>query len=154
MLQPGEFIDLVSGLLENLPMAKAISEKGLTLAWLTFPDAAKQSLTSSILLYSCSQRMLDPDPNLKLAIQIQLLSYIYPMRDGQPYLDGGFRADLPQRMSRPYEFHPLTIVEAYSPPKLPEAPVKPPLFMTETPEERRKRLHVIAQQTLSFPLKK
>lgn len=147
MLKPDEFFDLLAGLAECIPLAKTLSTRGLAFAWTTFPQQAREELTSAHLAYACAQRTFDPAPDQKMAVHIQLLTYLYPMRDGVPCLTTGLRHDLPERMNNPSTFHPLVINQAHCAPSLPSAAEPVPQFLTETPEQRRKRIRLLARQT-------
>lgn len=149
MLQPDAFIDLLAGLVETLPFHKSLSERGLVLAWSTFPQQAKSHLSPLHLAYAATQRLLDPSPNTKLAIHIQLLTYLYPLENSLPITGRGLRSDINERMQQPDRFHPIATadlenLQAYKPPALPPAPSPPP---AETLEQRRARLERIAAQT-------
>lgn len=149
MLQPAAFIDLLAGLIETLPFHKSLSERGLVFAWSSFPQRAKSQLSPLHLAYAATQRILDPNPNTKLAIHVQLLTYLYPLENALPVIGRGLRADLQQRMQDPDRFHPIATAErennqAYQPPALLPAPAPAPL---ETLEQRRTRLERIAAQT-------
>lgn len=146
MLKSHQFFQLLGGLVETLPHAKSLSERGLAFAWSSWPAAAKDTLSLDHLSYACTQRTLDPEPNLKLAIHIQLLTYVYPLRDGIPFFETGLRSDIERRMRHPFVFHPLTATETHQAPRLPPVPIEPPKFQTETPEQRRSRLKLIAGQ--------
>lgn len=146
-----DFINLLAGLVESLPHHKALSERGLAFAWVSLPDAAKQ-LTIDHLSYAATQRLLDPDPNQKLAIHIQLLAYIFPLRDGLPATDRPVRHDLAERMRSPHRFHPLSPAPAHAAPALPPFPSvlsSSPSWQEEPLEQRRRRLEHLAQQTQS-----
>lgn len=150
MLTADGFINLLAGLVESLPHHKALSERGLAFAWISFPESAKQQLTTEQLSYAAIQRLLDPDPNQRLAIQIQLLAYLYPLRDGLPATDRPVRHDLLQRMRTPHTFHPLAVVQAHNPPALLPPPSLPPLWARESVEQKRHRLEHLARQTQSL----
>ena len=148
MLTPEQFIDAISGLIESIPLHKAISERGLAFAWSAFPADAKRILTANQLAYACIQRTLDPDPNLKLAIQIQLLTYLFPLRDGMPQLSAGLRHDLPQRIADPYTFHSITPQDpAHRLTALPPSDELVLNWQVESPQQRRQRLEALARQT-------
>lgn len=140
-------MDLIGGLVESIPIQKVISERGLAFAWSSFPDVAKRNLTAHQLAYACTQRALDPDPNLRVAIHIQLLGYLFPLRDGMPDLQAGLRRDLPDRMRAPHTFHPLTADQSRQAPVLPPAPTEPPAWLAESHAARRRRLEALARQT-------
>lgn len=129
-------------MIECLPMQRSISSDGLVFAWLSFPEAAKQELEPIHLAYACTQRILDPAPDLNRAIHIQLLLYLYPVINGIPATDRGLRQDIAERMKSPHQFHPLVKREEAQLPALPPAPSGPPV---ETPQLRRKRLTRLAQ---------
>lgn len=150
MLQHADFYRLLGGLVEALPVSKALSEKGLTFAWTTFPPQAKEELDKTLFAYACTQRTLDPEPNLNLAIHIQLLTYLYPTIDSRPFFSKGLREDLPSRLQNPFVFHPINFVAAHQNPptlRLQEQPASPAPWRLETPEQRRERLLRLAKQT-------
>lgn len=147
MLTATDFINVLAGLVESLPQHKALSERGLSFAWVTFPDSAKRRLSSEHLSYAANQRLLDPEPRQHMAIHIQLLAYLYPLRDGVPATDRPVRHDLAERMKAPHTFHPLSKSWAEAPPVLPA--LQPQLSPVESLDERRRRLERLAQQTQS-----
>jgi hypothetical protein len=134
-------------LVESLPQHKALSELGLSFAWISLPDPAKRDLTNEHLTYAATQRTLDPDPNQRLAIHVQLLAYLYPLRDGSPAVDQGLRHDLKRRMADPHVFHPLSVNIAHTAPALPPAEHWLPVWTDESAQQRRERLDRLAQQT-------
>jgi len=146
MLTYDTFINLLSGLVESLPQHKALSELGLAFAWVSLPEPAKNQLTPQHLTYAATQRTLDPDPNQRLAIHVQLLAYLYPLSNGSPAVEQGLRQDLEQRMREPHVFHPLSVSTAHAAPALPPAHWMP-VWSDESPEQRRQRLDLLAQQT-------
>ena len=149
MLTAADFFNLLAGLVESLPQHKALSERGLAFAWVTFPDAAKQQLSVEQLSYAATQRLLDPEPNQRLALHIQLLTYLYPLRDGLPATDRPVRHDLAARMQSPHTFHPLAVVQAHGAPALSPPPTLPPIWTQETIQQKRHRLERLARQTQS-----
>lgn len=146
MLAATDFVNLLTGLVESLPQHKALSERGVLFAWASFPEEAKQQLTPGHLAYAATQRVLDPEPRNQVAIHIQLLAYLYPLRNGAPDLARGFRMDLEQRMAAPGRFHPLTAAAEHQRVLLPGEP-QTPFTPQETAEQLRRRLNRIASQT-------
>lgn len=142
MITVNDFTKAISGMIECLPFQKVISENGLIFAWLSFPEAAKQQLLPVHLAYACTQRVLDPDPDLNRAIHIQLLVYLYPVINGAACTDRGLRAEIADRLKDPHRFHPLVKrQEAQLPPLLP-ASYGPP---EESIAQRRNRLEKLVQ---------
>jgi hypothetical protein len=149
MLTAEQFIDAISGLVESIPLHKAISERGLAFSWSAFPADAKRILTAHQLAYACIQRTLDPDPNLKLAIHVQLLTYLFPVRDGMPSLAGGLRRDLPERIANPYTFHSIAAQDPAH--RVTALAASDDTFevskVWSTQEQRRQHLEALARQT-------
>lgn len=144
-LNHNAFLNVLQGLSELRPRGKTVSEQGLTLAWLTFPERAKAELTPALLGYAAQQLCLDPEPDLDRPLHIQLLRYVYPLRDGVPHLASGLRHDIDQRMRNPQEFHPLTRPsEAMAAAAF--APWPPQSWLTESMVDRRARLLRLAQE--------
>lgn len=144
------FLNVLQGLSELRPRGKTVSEQGLTLAWLTFPERAKAELTPALLGYAAQQLCLDPEPDLDRPLHIQLLRYVYPLRDGVPQLGRGLRHDIEERRRNPQEFHPLTqqaegLLFGAALAALPEAEPALP-WLIETRQVRRARLLRLAQQ--------
>ena len=89
-----------------LPFCKKITDEEALFTWAMLPESVKVNVTDEMWLYACSQRRMDPNPDKELALDIQLLRYVYRIRDGQPAFDWGLKADLPQRMAMGGQFHP------------------------------------------------
>lgn len=144
MLNAPDFLSLLAGLIESLPMHKALSERGLAFAWSSLPAAAKQQLNQQHLAFAATQRILDPEPRTHLAIHIQLLAYLYPLSNGVPAVDQGLRLDLDQRMAEPDRFHPLSTPAEHRRVLLPGEPQPLP---PESAEQLRCRISRLAKQT-------
>lgn len=144
MITVNDFTAAITGMIECLPFQKVISENGLIFAWLSFPEPAKQQLQPIHLAYACTQRILDPEPDLNRAIHIQLLTYLYPVINGVLDTDHGLRADLADRIKDPHRFHPLTKRHEAQLPPLLSASYGPP---KESIAQRRNRLEQLAQLT-------
>lgn len=106
MITEQQFGDVLQALTRTLPRFKPWDATALALAWMTFPEKAKQELTLEIWLYCAGQRRLDPCPSENKPLDLQLLDYCYRNRDGSACVDWGLKADLPDRMQRPNVFNP------------------------------------------------
>jgi len=144
MLNATDFINLLVGLIESLPMHKGLSERGLAFAWSTLPKQAKEQLNQQHIAYAAGQRILDPEPRHQLAIHLQLLAYLYPLNNGVPVVDQGLRLDLEQRMAHPDRFHPLSVPAEHCRVLLPGEPQPLP---PESAEQLRRRISLLAKQT-------
>jgi len=82
-----------------LPYAKKLADDEIKFLWLLIPQQVKDDVSDEVWAYACNQRLLDPNPDKEQALHLQLLKYVYRVRDGQPAFDWGFKEDLPQRMS-------------------------------------------------------
>lgn len=89
-----------------LPYGKKITDEEALFTWAMLPESVKVTVTDEMWLYACAQRRMDPNPDKELALDIQLLRYLFRIRDGQPAFDWGLKADLPQRMALGGQFHP------------------------------------------------
>jgi len=81
-----------------LPYAKKLADDEIKFLWLLIPQQVKDDVSDEVWAYACNQRLLDPNPDKEQALHLQLLKYVYRVRDGQPAFDWGFKEDLPQRM--------------------------------------------------------
>jgi len=81
-----------------LPYAKKLADDEIKFLWLLIPQQVKDDVSDELWAYACNQRLLDPNPDKDQALHLQLLKYVYRVRDGQPAFDWGFKEDLPQRM--------------------------------------------------------
>jgi hypothetical protein len=81
-----------------LPYAKKLADDEIKFLWLLIPQQVKDDVSDEVWAYACNQRLLDPNPDKDQALHLQLLKYVYRVRDGQPAFDWGFKEDLPQRM--------------------------------------------------------
>lgn len=106
MITEQDFCSVLQALSRTLPRCKPWDELSLSLAWMTFPQKAKQELTRDVLLYAAGQRRLDPAPPADVPLDLQLLDYVYRNRDGRACVDWGLKADLPQRMECAHVFNP------------------------------------------------
>lgn len=106
MITQEDFCSVMQALSRTLPRFKAWDETAMALAWMTFPEKAKQDLTREILLYAAGQRRLDPAPPEEIPLDLQLLNYVYRNENGRANVGWGLKADLPERMSRPNVFNP------------------------------------------------
>jgi hypothetical protein len=105
-----------------LPYGKKITDEEALFTWAMLPESVKVNVTDEMWLYACSQRRMDPNPDKELALDIQLLRYVYRIRDGQPAFDWGLKADLPQRMAMGGQFHPPVLPAGDPPPPPPQLP--------------------------------
>ncbi len=126
MITEKDFCSVLLALSRTLPRFKAWDEMAMSLAWMTFPEKAKQDLTREVFLYAAGQRRLDPSPPDDVPLDLQLLNYVYRNRDGRACVDWGLKADLPDRMSRPNVFNPQPVPGQVVLP--PEEPVTNPLL--------------------------
>jgi hypothetical protein len=101
-----QFGRVLLGLQRLKQFGRELDESALMLAWLTFPEKAKQELTQDHLAYAAGQLLLDPDPPKETAVHLALLRYVYRLENGQPNLEWGLKADLDSRMKLPGKFHP------------------------------------------------
>lgn len=88
-----------------LPYGKKISDEEALFTWAMLPESVKVSVTDEMWVYACAQRRIDPSPDKELPLDIQLLRYVYRVRDGQPAFDWGLKTDLSQRMAMGGRFH-------------------------------------------------
>jgi hypothetical protein len=105
-----------------LPYGKKLLDDEIKFIWLTLPESVKTTVTDEMWVYACAQRRMDPDPDKELALDIQLLRYVYRIRDGQPAFDWGLKQDLPQRMAMGGQFHPPVLPAADPTPMPPQLP--------------------------------
>ena len=105
-----------------LPYGKKITDEEALFTWAMLPESVKVNVTDEMWLYACSQRRMDPNPDKELALDIQLLRYVYRIRDGQPAFDWGLKTDLPQRMAMGGQFHPPLLPAGDPTPPPPQLP--------------------------------
>ena len=105
-----------------LPYGKKIPDEEALFTWAMLPESVKVNVTDEMWLYACSQRRMDPNPDKELALDIQLLRYVYRIRDGQPAFDWGLKTDLPQRMAMGGQFHPPVLPASDPTPPPPQLP--------------------------------
>lgn len=89
-----------------LPYGKKITDEEALFTWALLPESVKATVTDEMWAFACAQRRMDPNPDKELSLDIQLLRYVYRIRDGQPAFDWGLKQDLPQRMALASQFHP------------------------------------------------
>ena len=82
-----------------LPYAKKLADDEIKFLWLLIPQQVKDDVSDDVWAYACNQRLLDPNPDKEQALHLQMLKYVYRVRDGQPAFDWGLKEDLRQRMS-------------------------------------------------------
>jgi hypothetical protein len=102
-----------------LPYSKKLLDDEIKFVWLTLPQSVKDQVSDEMWAYACNQRLLDPEPDKELALHIQLLRYVYRVRDGQPAFDWGLKTDLPQRMALGGQFHPPVLLAGDPTPEAP-----------------------------------
>ena len=105
-----------------LPYGKKITDEEALFTWAMLPESVKVSVTDEMWVYACAQRRMDPNPDKELALDIQLLRYVYRIRDGQPAFDWGLKTDLPQRMTMGGQFHPPLLPAGDPTPLQPQLP--------------------------------
>ena len=105
-----------------LPYGKKITDEEAYFTWAMLPESVKVNVTDEMWVYACAQRRMDPNPDKELALDIQLLRYVYRVRDGQPAFDWGLKTDLPQRMAFGGQFHPPVLPTADPTPTPPQLP--------------------------------
>jgi hypothetical protein len=93
-----------------LPYGKKITDEEALFTWALLDDSVKATVTDEMWAYACAQRRMDPNPDKELSLDIQLLRYVYRIRDGQPAFDWGLKQDLPQRMALRGQFHPPALI--------------------------------------------
>jgi len=106
MITEQEFCSVLLALSRTLPRFKPWDEMAMSLAWMTFPEQAKQDLTREVLLYAAGQRRLDPKPPDDVPLDMQLLNYVFRNENGRANVGWWLKADLPERMQRPNVFNP------------------------------------------------
>jgi hypothetical protein len=126
MITQQQFCDVLQAVSRTLPRFKPWDEMALSLAWMTFPQKAKEELTPEIWLYAAGQRRLDPNPPADLPLDLQLLDYVYRNRDGRGCVEWGLKADLPERMANSGVFNPQPVPGQIV--AAPEPPVTNPLL--------------------------
>lgn len=109
MITEQEFADVLQALSRTLPRFKPWDSTAMALAWMTFPEKAKQELTREVWLYAAGQRRLDPSPPEDVPLDLQLLNYVFRNENGRANVDWGLKADLPERMQRPHVFNPQPV---------------------------------------------
>ncbi|WP_438983872.1 hypothetical protein [Vulcanococcus sp.] len=112
----------------SLPYGKKLTNEEVQFLWLLLPADVKAAVTDEMWAYGCSQRMLDPDPSKDLALHLQVLSYLFRIRDGQPAFDWGVKADLHHRMALPSCFHAQQQIPAQEPQYLLEPQASNPVL--------------------------
>ena len=105
-----------------LPYGKKITDEEALFTWAMLPESVKVSVTDEMWVYACAQRRMDPNPDKELSLDIQLLRYVYRVRDGQPAFDWGLKTDLPQRMAMGGQFHSPVLPAVDPTPTPPQLP--------------------------------
>ena len=126
MITQEDFAKVLQALSRTLPRFKPWDETAMALAWMTFPEQAKQVLTREVWLYAAGQRRLDPNPPEDVPLDLQLLNYVFRNENGRANVEWGLKADLPERMQRPHVFNPQPVPGQVVLP--PEEPVTNPLL--------------------------
>lgn len=126
MITQEDFGKVLQALSRTLPRFKPWDETAMALAWMTFPEQAKQVLTREVWLYAAGQRRLDPNPPEDVSLDLQLLNYVFRNENGRANVEWGLKADLPERMQRPHVFNPQPVPGQVVLP--PEEPVTNPLL--------------------------
>lgn len=109
MITQEDFGKVLQALSRTLPRFKPWDETAMALAWMTFPEKAKQALTREVWLYAAGQRRLDPSPPEDVPLDLQLLNYVFRNENGRANVEWGLKADLPERMQRPHVFNPQPV---------------------------------------------
>ena len=109
MITEQEFADVLQALSRTLPRFKPWDSTAMALAWMTFPEKAKQDLTREVWLYAAGQRRLDPNPPEDVPLDLQLLNYVFRNENGRANVSWGLKLDLPERMQRPHVFNPQPV---------------------------------------------
>ena len=109
MITQEDFGKVLQALSRTLPRFKPWDETAMALAWMTFPEKAKQELTREIWLYAAGQRRLDPSPPDDVPLDLQLLGYVFRNENGRANVEWGLKLGLPDRMSRPHVFNPQPV---------------------------------------------
>ena len=105
-----------------LPYGKKITDEEAYFTWAMLPESVKVNVTDEMWVYACAQRRMDPNPDKELSLDIQLLRYVYRIRDGQPAFDWGLKQDLPQRMAMGGQFHSPVLPAGDPTPPPPQLP--------------------------------
>jgi hypothetical protein len=127
MITQEDFGKVLQALSRTLPRFKPWDETAMALAWMTFPEQAKQVLTREVWLYAAGQRRLDPSPPEDVPLDLQLLNYVFRNENGRANVEWGLKADLPERMQRPHVFNPQPVPGQVVLP--PEEPVTNPVLI-------------------------
>jgi hypothetical protein len=104
-MNPGTFTLGLRALAASLPYGKRLEDDEAKFLWLTIPESVKATVTDAMWAYAIAQRRMDPAPDKDLSIEMQILRYLYRIRDGMPAFDWGLKPDLTQRMALPGTFH-------------------------------------------------
>jgi hypothetical protein len=88
-----------------LPYGKRLEDDEAKFLWLTLPQTVKDTVTDQMWAYAIAQRRMDPAPDKELSIEMQLLRYLFRVRDGMPAFDWGLKPDLAQRIANGGVFH-------------------------------------------------
>jgi len=104
-MNPTTFTLGLRSLAASLPYGKRLEDDEAKFLWLTLPQTVKETVTDEMWAYAIAQRRMDPAPDKELSIEMQLLRYLYRVRDGMPAFDWGLKLDLPQRIANGGVFH-------------------------------------------------
>ncbi|MEK0418401.1 MAG: hypothetical protein RI949_2407 [Pseudomonadota bacterium] len=104
-MNPTTFTLGLRSLAASLPYGKRLEDDEAKFLWLTLPQTVKETVTDEMWAYAIAQRRMDPAPDKELSIEMQLLRYLYRVRDGMPAFDWGLKLDLPRRMAQGSVFH-------------------------------------------------
>lgn len=105
-MNPTTFALGLRSLAASLPYGKRMEDDEAKFLWLTLPQTVKDTVTDQMWAYAIAQRRMDPAPDKDLSIEMQLLRYLFRIRDGMPALDWGLKPDLAERMAQGGTFHP------------------------------------------------
>jgi hypothetical protein len=111
-----------------LPYGKKITDEEALFTWALLPESVKTTVTDEMWAFACAQRRMDPSPDKELPLDIQLLRYVYRIRDGQPAFDWGLKEDLPQRMALGGQFHSPVLPPGDPTPTPPQLPASNPVL--------------------------
>ena len=104
-MNPTTFTLGLRSLAASLPYGKRLEDDEAKFLWLTLPQTVKETVTDEMWAYAIAQRRMDPAPDKELSIEMQLLRYLYRVRDGMPAFDWGLKLDLPHRIANGGVFH-------------------------------------------------
>ena len=105
MLSAQTFSAVLQTATELDPYGKKLSDQTITMAYLTLPEVVKERVTDEMLIYALKQIQLDPAGKGDLTLLQQLFQHLFNCENGAPNFRWGLKADLPQRMALPGQFH-------------------------------------------------